>query len=200
MRQDRRLYKFRRQISIMFYQFVREPLNNDECDRIINACKLFAEKLVVWVLLDTALRVKEFCSLRRDQVHWQENCLVVWGKGGWYGHKGKRRVVPLTARAKRLLEVHFVTNEGLGFSTRTAQRIVKRVANRAMITKPVTPHCLRHSFAVNCVKKGVSTASLKKILGHNRLETTEIYLNICPEDAMSEFFQKVEGPRRQRWD
>jgi len=50
---------------------------------------------------------------------------------------------------------------------------------------------------VNCVKKGVSTASLKKILGHDRLETTEIYLNICPEDALSEFFQKVEGSRRQ---
>jgi integrase/recombinase XerD len=67
-----------------------------------------------------------------------------------------------------------------------------------MITKPVTPHILRHSFAVNCVKRGVSTASLKKILGHDRLETTEIYLNICPEDALSEFFQKVEGAGRPR--
>jgi integrase/recombinase XerD len=99
-----------------------------------------------------------------------------------------------------LLEVHFVTNEGIGFSTRTAQRIVKRVANRAMITKPVTPHTLRHTFAVNCVKRGVSTASLKKILGHDRLETTEIYLNICPEDALGEFFQKVDGRARSRWD
>jgi integrase/recombinase XerD len=184
----------------MSYQFVREPLNYEECDRIVNACRSFAEKLVVWVLLDTGLRVKEFCSLRRDQVHWQENCVVVWGKGGWYGHKGKRRVVPLTARAKRLLELHFCTNEHIGFTKRTAQRVVKRVANRALITKPVTPHSLRHTFAVNCVKKGVSTASLKKILGHDRLETTEIYLNICPEDAMSEFFQKVEGGRRQRRD
>jgi len=74
--------------------------------------------------------------------------------------------------------------------------IVKRVANRAMVIKPVTPHVLRRTFAVNCVRKGVSTASLKKILGHDRLETTEIYLNICPEDALDEFFQKVEGARR----
>ena len=72
--------------------------------------------------------------------------------------------------------------------------------DRAMTTKPVTPHTLRHTFAVNCVKRGVSTASLKKILGHDRLETTEIYLNICPEDALGEFFQKVEGSRHQRWD
>jgi hypothetical protein len=45
-----------------------------------------------------------------------------------------------------------------------------------------------------------STASLKKILGHDRLETTEIYLNICPEDALGEFFQKVDGARRRQWD
>lgn len=100
-------------------------------------------------------------------------------------------MVPLTARDKKLLEVHLATNDCIGFSTRTAQRIVHRVANRAMITKPVTPYVLRHTLAVNCVKKGVSTASLKKILGHDRLETTEIYLNICPEDALSEFRRKV---------
>jgi integrase/recombinase XerD len=184
----------------MSYQFVREPLNHEECDRIGNACKSFAEKLVVWVLLDTGLRVKEFCDLRREHVHWQENCLVVWGKGGWYGKKGKRRMVPLSGRARKLLEIHFATNEGVGFSTRTAQRIVKKVANGAMISKPVSPHVLRHSFAVNCVKNGLSTASLKKILGHDRLETTEIYLNICPEDALGEFFQKVDGGRRRQWE
>jgi len=182
------------------YAFVREPLNYDECDRLVNACQSFQEKLVVWVLLDTGLRVTEFCSIRKEHIHWQENCLVVWGKGGWYGRKGKRRMVPLTARARTLLEVHFSTNEHMGFSSRTAQRVVKTVANRAMITKPVTPHTLRHSFAVNCVKRGVSTASLKKILGHDRLETTEIYLNICPEDALSEFFQKVGDDRRRRWE
>jgi integrase/recombinase XerD len=182
----------------MSYVFVREPLNNEECDRIVNACRSFKEKLVVWTLIDSGLRVKEFCTLRREHIHWQENCLVVWGKGGWSGRRGKRRMVPLTVRAKRLLELHFSTNDRIGFSTRTAQRIVKRVANRAMITKPVTPHVLRHTFAVNCVKQSVSTASLKKILGHDKLETTEIYLNICPEDALTEFFQKVSGDRRPR--
>lgn len=50
---------------------------------------------------------------------------------------------------------------------------------------------LRHRFAVNCVQAGVSTASLKKLLGHDRLETTEIYLNISPEEALREFWEKV---------
>ena len=185
----------------MSYQFVREPLNADECDKLVNACASFTEKLVVWLLLDTGLRVAELCSLRRQHVQWQEEQLVVWGKAGPYGKRGKRRIVPLTARAKKLLELHFCTKERMGFCRRTAQRIVKRVADKAMITKPVSPHVLRHTFAVNCVKRGLSTASLKKILGHDRLETTEIYLNICPEDAMNEFFQKVEGAsRRRRWE
>ena len=176
----------------MPYVFVREPLSQQDCDKLVNACTAFREKVVIWVLLDTGLRVSEFCGLRRKDVQWQENSIVVWGKGGPYGRRSKRRMVPLTARAKRLLELHFFSRETIGISKRTAQRIIKQVANRAMITRPVSPHVLRHTFAVNCVRKGVSTASLKKILGHDHLATTEIYLNICPRDALSEFFDKVE--------
>jgi integrase len=62
----------------MSYQFVREPLNVEEMDRMVNACRSFQEKLIVWVLLDTGLRVHEFCALRRDHVQWQENCLVAY--------------------------------------------------------------------------------------------------------------------------
>jgi integrase/recombinase XerD len=180
----------------MSYVFVREPLSKESADRLVNACKTFREKLGVWTLLDTGLRVGELCSLQRQNVHWQENRIVVWGKSGPYGKRKKRRIVPLTERVKQLLEIHFVSHECIGMTVRSAQRMVKRVANRAMITQPVTPHVLRHTFAVNCVKKGLSTASLKKILGHDRLETTEIYLNISPEDALGEFFSKVADARR----
>jgi len=175
----------------MTYIFVREPLGRDETDQLISACRSLEEKLVVWTLLDTGLRVGELCGLRREDILWQEDRLVVWGKRGPFGRRGKRRIVPLTAPAKRLLELHFVTNDRMGLTVRSAQRIVKRVADRAMITKPVSPHVLRHTFAVNCVQRGVSTASLKKILGHDRLETTEIYLNLSPEQAIQEFHEKM---------
>ena len=94
-RQNCRLYKHPRQMFVMSYQFARDPLNAEETERLVNACSPFQEKLIVGVLLDTGLRVREFCGLRRDHVQWQENCLVVWGKGGWYGHKGKRRLTEL---------------------------------------------------------------------------------------------------------
>ena len=53
--------------------------------------------------------------------------------------------------------------------------------------------CLEAHVCRQLCQERVSTASLKKILGHDRLETTEIYLNICPRDALSEFFAKVEA-------
>ena len=177
----------------MVYQFRREPLDGQAVDRLVNACESFEEKLVVWTLLDTGLRVGEFCSLRPAQVEWQYARIVVHGKGGPFGSQSKRRVVPLAPRTRKLLEIRFVTHRSVGMTPRTAQRIVKRVAERAGVTKTVTPHVLRHTFAVSCARAGVSTASLKKLLGHERLETTEIYLNISPEDALREFREKVVG-------
>jgi integrase/recombinase XerD len=75
-------------------------------------------------------------------------------------------------------------------SGRTLERIVRRVANRAVISKPVSPHELRHTWAVTCIKKGVNLRALQYLLGHDRLGTTEIYLNLAPEDAMREFAVK----------
>ena len=96
----------------------------------------------------------------------------------------------MTERVRRVLEYHFGYEDTLGISSRTIQRIVRRVANRAFISKPVSPHVLRHTFSVACIKKGISTRSLMQLLGHDRLTTTEIYLNMSPEDTIREFETK----------
>jgi integrase/recombinase XerD len=67
---------------------------------------------------------------------------------------------------------------------------MKRVANRARITRTVTPHVLRHTFAVAAVQKGLSLPAPQRLLGHDRPITTEIYLNLSPEDVMREFREK----------
>jgi len=67
---------------------------------------------------------------------------------------------------------------------------MKRVANRAGISRPITPHVLRHTFSVTAVQKGLSLAALQRLLGHDRLATTEIYLNLSTEEGISEFQQK----------
>ena len=174
----------------MSKQFKREGLSNEEADKLINAATTFPEKLVIFTLLDTGLRVAEFAGLTKENIQWQERRLVIYGKGGIYGKKTKRRIMPMSERVRQVLEHHFALADDIGFSKRTAQRIVTRVANRAGITKPCTAHVLRHTFTVTCLRKGISLPSLKELLGHDRIETTMIYLNLSPEFVVSEFEAK----------
>ncbi len=132
----------------MPYQYKREPLSNEESDKLANAAETFKEKLIIYSLLDTGLRVSELSNLSKDNIQWQERRLVIYGKGGPYGKKTKRRVIPMTDRVRRVLEHQFGFENSVGMSARTIQRVVKRIANRAGISKPVTPHVLRHTFSI----------------------------------------------------
>lgn len=172
------------------YQHKREPLSADEANALANACESFEERLVVWTLLDTGLRVSELAALTKDSVEWQQHRLVIHGGGSPCGKRNKRRVLPMTERVRRLIEHHFAEHDTVGMSRRTIQRIVKRVANRAGIARPVSPQVLRHTFAVSCIKKGISTRALQTLLGHDRLTTTELYLSLSPEDAIREFLER----------
>jgi integrase/recombinase XerD len=64
------------------YQYVREPLRAEEADRLSHACDSPQEKLIVWTLLDTGLRVSELCSLTPQHILWQQKSVRVSGKGG----------------------------------------------------------------------------------------------------------------------
>ena len=90
----------------MPYQYTREPLTADEADRLANACESPTERLVVWTLLDTGLRVAELCALTSKDVLWQQRQLRFKGKGGPYGKKSKVRVVPMSTRVRAILEHH----------------------------------------------------------------------------------------------
>jgi len=171
----------------MTYQYKREPLSLEETDQLSNAAETYQEKLIIFTLLDAGLRVSELTGLKKENIQWQERRLTIYGKGGPYGKKSKRRIVPMTPRVQAVLEHHFAYENEIGVVRRTVQRIVKRVAEHAGITKPASPHVLRHTFAINCLKKGISTRTLMSLLGHDRLATTEIYLNLSPEDAIREF-------------
>jgi integrase/recombinase XerD len=138
----------------MPYQFKREPLTMDQANRLASMCTTHEEKLIVWTLLDTGLRVAELANLTKDNLDWQAHRLMVYGKGGPYGTTSKRRVIPLTAPVQPLLEGHFALNDTLGMSVRTVQRIVRTIANRAQISRKVSPHVLRHTFSVTSRAEG----------------------------------------------
>jgi integrase/recombinase XerD len=148
------------------------------------------EKLVIWTLLDTGLRVSELASLSPAQIDWQGHRLTMYGKGGPYGSRSKRRIIPLSARLQSLIAHHFALQDTIGLTPRAMQLLVKRVAKRARISRPVTPHVLRHTLAVTAVQKGLSLPALQRLLGHDHLATTEIYLNLAPEEVVREFREK----------
>ena len=174
----------------MAYQFVREPLRSEEADQLCHACHTPEEKLIVWTLLDTGLRVAELCGLTPTHVLWQQKSLRVSGKGGPYGKQSKKRVVPMSRRVQALLEPYFTLNDKWFIGPRQVQKIVKRVAERARISQEVTPHVLRHTFATLAIQKGISLAAIQKILGHDRLGTTAIYLNLTDTHVVEEYTQK----------
>jgi integrase/recombinase XerD len=174
----------------MPYQYVKEPLTADEADRLSSACETPTERLVVWTLLDTGLRVGELCSLTARNILWQQRQLRVKGKSGRHGQKTKVRVVPMSNRVRALLEHHFALEKTFPVRTRRAQDIVKAVANRAGITGDVSPHVLRHTFATTALQKGISLPTVQKILGHDSLQTTAIYLNFTNVHIQDEFERK----------
>lgn len=174
----------------MGYQYVREPLTIEDADRLANACESPQERLAVWTLLDTGLRVSELCCLTSKNILWQQRQIRVKGKGGPYGKKSKTRVVPMSARIRPLLEHYYALHSRFPIGPRQVQRLVKIVANRALLTEEVTPHVLRHTFATLSLQKGISLAAVKKVLGHDRLATTEIYLNLTNNHIQEEYDSK----------
>jgi integrase/recombinase XerD len=115
---------------------------------------------VVWTLLDTGLRVAELAGLRKENIDWQQKRLTIYGKGGPYGSKSKRRVLELSTRIRPLIENHFAIHDTLGITPRTIQRLITKIANRAQIRRKVTPHVLRHTFSVTAIQKGISLPAL----------------------------------------
>jgi len=174
----------------MPYQFKKEPLRAEDADRLANACTTPDERLVLWTLLDTGLRVSELCSLTGESIQWQQRAIRVKGKGGPFGKRSKIRVVPMSPRVRALLEPYFALNQKWFVGPRAVQKIVKRVANRAQLTQDITPHILRHTWATLALQKGLSLAAVQKILGHDRLATTAIYLNLTDAHVVEEFEAK----------
>ena len=150
--------------------FKRQPLNDDELEALINCCQNFAERFIVIGLADTGCRASEFSSLRRKAIRWQDKQLSIIGKGN------KLRLVPISNRFYPMLEKWFAVNEQVPSRT-TIWRKLKVIAKRTQITKPVSPHVLRHTFGVRTSKAGIPMPAIMKAMGHSSIQVAQIYQN-----------------------
>ncbi len=164
--------------------YKREPLEEDEVFLLKKSCKSFDEELIINVLLETGLRVSEFANLKEDNVSWQRSCITLIGKGN------KRRVVPMSSLVRFYLTQLFSRSSRVKLAVRTIQKYVKNVAERSRITKVVSPHVLRHTFAVTYLHRGGNLRALQGILGHSSIVTTDIYLNYSGKRVIDDF-QKI---------
>jgi integrase/recombinase XerD len=138
------------------------------------------------------LRVSELCNLALTDLLLPENLVRVFGKGS------KERLVPLGRNAIGAVSVYlhtmrpeldrgrsrgrvFLNARGEPLSRVGAWGIVKRAAERAGITKTVTPHTLRHSFATHLLEGGADLRAVQEMLGHADLSTTQIYTHVDRE-------------------
>lgn len=149
--------------------------------------KSLRDKAILELLFSTGLRVSELCALDAD-IDISRDELSVRGKGD------KVRVVFLSPLAKKaiasylkirkdLQDALFVglsvgKKQGGRITPRSVERIIKGYAVRAGLTKKVTPHVLRHSFATDLLSNGADLRSVQALLGHANITTTQIYTHV----------------------
>ena len=175
----------------MAFEYKREPLEEYEIEQMRKNCKSFEEELVVNVLLETGLRVSELSRLREDNCSWQRSCITLIGKGN------RRRVIPMSNTTRFYLTAIFKNEPKIPLASRTIQKYVQDVAERARIKKKVSPHVLRHTFAVCYLHRGGNIRALQGILGHSSISTTDIYLNYSGERVIQDF-QKIWEPKETK--
>ncbi len=150
------------------------------------------DKAILELLFSTGLRVSELCSLSND-LDLRQDEFSIRGKGG------KVRVVFLSERAKVAIKAYLALRKDLsdamfvplsddavkknkeiskGLDSRSIERIVKRYATIAGITKKITPHVIRHCFATDLLSNGADLRSVQAMLGHANIATTQIYTHV----------------------
>ena len=140
------------------------------------------DRIVVRMLYATGVRVSELINIRRRDIDFDRQTIKVFGKGA------KERIVLIPSDMVNDI-LHYCETEGLGegdrlidLTPRTVQRNIKVLSRRAGITKNVTPHKLRHSFATHMLQNGGNVVAIQKLLGHASLNTTQIYTHYNVDD------------------
>lgn len=144
---------------------------------------------ILELLYATGLRVSELAGLSLEDVDRSARTVRVLGKGR------KERIVPFGRRAAEALEAYlapraerrgalFTNHRGGPLTARAIHTIVGRSARAAGITRRVTPHTLRHTFATHLLDAGADLRMIQELLGHSRLSTTQRYTHVSADQLM----------------
>ncbi len=184
----------------------------DELNRLMRApsgdeLSVLRDRAMLELLFSTGLRVSELCNLNSD-IDLSRDEFSVRGKGD------KVRVVFLSPSAKKSIAEYLKKRGDMGealfigygkagkgkessrLTPRSVERIVKAYAVKAGITRKVTPHIIRHSFATDLLENGADLRSVQALLGHANIATTQVYTHVT-DKHLREVHKAFHGKRRK---
>ena len=174
-------------------------LNTEELERLFNVPKIdtiqgLRDRAILELLFSSGLRVSELVNLNRDDINLKRKEFMVRGKGqkdrpifisdsaSWwvqqYLDKRQDNSNPLFIRYSGTKNNVSLSGNFSRLTARSVQRLVARYAILAGITKHVSPHTLRHSFATDLLMNGADLRSVQAMLGHSNISTTQIYTHV----------------------
>lgn len=173
-------------------------LSRDEVLRLLalpaslDGARAVRDTAMLHTMYGAGLRVSELCNLKLSDLDLRAGFLTAFGKGK------KRRLVPLGELAREALNKYlsdgargrfarasehrlFVTERGKGMTRQGFWKLIKRYGRTAGITKNLTPHMLRHSFATHLLQGGADLRIVQTLLGHTDITTTQIYTHVTSD-------------------
>ena len=186
-------------------------LNVEEISQMINSINIkekFGQrnKTIIEILYGTGIRVSELIELKISNIFFKENLIRVLGKGD------KERFVPIGLKAKKSI-IDYINNDrkyqkieessndililskyGKKITRHMIFTLIKNISKKSGITKKISPHTFRHSFASHLLKNGADLRTIQLILGHENITTTEIYTHLDSKHLLN--VMKKYHPRR----
>lgn len=160
----------------------RQPLSAIEMEQLRKACKTIREKAMVEFFYSTGCRVTELVRLNKEDVDFERNEVMLFGKGN------KHRKSYISARAKLALIDYLKERKGdsealftserapyEGLKKPAVEKIIREIGERSEITRRVFPHLIRHTTATDCLNRGMDVTEVQELLGHADVATTMIY-------------------------
>lgn len=172
-------------------------VNYEDLDLILNSPDLntdigVRDRLILELLYGTGIRVSELCNIKIDDIDLKNKTIRIIGKGN------KERIVLYGEYCEDILEKYIninrknllkdkdhsiliLSNNGSNISVSTVQKILSNILKKVSIKKNITPHVFRHTFATHLLNEGCDILTVKELLGHSSLDTTQIYTHVSNE-------------------
>lgn len=165
-------------------------VNYEDLDLMFNIPDLdtkngIRDRLILELLYGTGIRVSELSNIKIKDIDFNKKQIRIVGKGD------KERIVLYGEYCSEILDKYLkvrqnseyliLSNKGKKISVSSIQKILKDILKKASIKKNITPHVFRHTFATHLLNEGCDILTVKELLGHSSLDTTQIYTHVSNE-------------------